>query len=254
MIYYFSGTGNSKWVAETIAEKTGDELLKITDALKEGKQIHIDKNSRIGIVFPVYAWNLPIPVAEFIKLLDIDGGAYIYAVCTCGDNVGLTVNILKKRIRLCGGYSVKMPDNYIPAFDVDDAQTALEKVRDASKKLDIICGDINSEKARFDYDKGRFAALKSYAASYLFNKYALSSKPFYTEPSCDGCKLCERSCPTENITVVDGMPFWGDKCVQCLACIHRCPQKAIQYGKFTKKRGRYFFDFTEEEINCKKGR
>ncbi|MDR1200893.1 MAG: 4Fe-4S binding protein [Tannerellaceae bacterium] len=35
-------------------------------------------------------------------------------------------------------------------------------------------------------------------------------------------------------------PTWQkDRCIQCLACLHRCPQKAIQHKKRTEKRDRY---------------
>lgn len=254
MIYYFSGTGNSKWAAEKIGEKTGDRVVNISDILKSGSgKIHIGASVLFGIVFPVYAWNLPKPVAEFLKLLEVNRGAYCYAVCTCGDEAGYTIDILKKRLKLKSGYSIKMPNNYIPAFDVDSEETALEKVRAASVKLDSVCDDIIGRKECFDYDRGRFALIKSYVAAHFFNKYALSSKPFYSELACNGCGLCEKNCPTGNITVVDGMPFWDEKCVQCLSCIHRCPKRAIQYGKFTKNRGRYYFNYTEEEINGQKG-
>ena len=36
----------------------------------------------------------------------------------------------------------------------------------------------------------------------------------------------------------DGKITFGDKCVACLGCYHRCPQKAIEY-KGRKKKFRY---------------
>jgi NAD-dependent dihydropyrimidine dehydrogenase PreA subunit len=44
----------------------------------------------------------------------------------------------------------------------------------------------------------------------------------------------------QTIRMDDGRPVWGKDCTQCLACINRCPVHAIQYGKGTAQRGRYY--------------
>jgi Fe-S-cluster-containing hydrogenase component 2 len=46
-------------------------------------------------------------------------------------------------------------------------------------------------------------------------------------------------CPVNNIIIVDGKPHWQHRCQQCLACLHYCPEIAIQYGDKTLKKGRY---------------
>lgn len=53
MIFYFSGTGNSQWAAEQIAAPTGDEAVDIStlDQVPD-----VGRQSRIGLIFPVYAW------------------------------------------------------------------------------------------------------------------------------------------------------------------------------------------------------
>lgn len=56
MIFYFSGTGNSKWVAEKIAENIGDRVFDISS--KENIP-DVENENYIGFVFPVYAWGAP---------------------------------------------------------------------------------------------------------------------------------------------------------------------------------------------------
>ena len=86
MIYYFSGTGNSKWVAEELALRTGDEAQSITGLLRDGPtEVFAAEGASIGIVFPVYAWGAPLIVEDFCKNIRLGSGAYAYAVCTCGD-------------------------------------------------------------------------------------------------------------------------------------------------------------------------
>lgn len=50
---------------------------------------------------------------------------------------------------------------------------------------------------------------------------------------------CEQICPTQTIRLQNGKPEWANTCIQCCACIHRCPVQAIEYGKITLRKGRY---------------
>ena len=70
MIFYFSGTGNSKWVANQIGEKIKDKTYDIS-ILKEIPEIHNEE--QIGFVFPIYAWGIPEPMVEFVKKLKASG-------------------------------------------------------------------------------------------------------------------------------------------------------------------------------------
>ena len=248
MIYYFSGTGNSEWVAKTLADRTCDIAVNIAHLHLEDK-ITVGKGEVFGLIFPVYAWNLPEIVSDFLKRADISKKAYSYCVCTCGEEAGLLMKVLKKRIKLDSGFSVVMPNNYIVAGDIDSEEEALKKVQEANICLDSIAECINSrETGRFEVTEGKAGAVKTFVASHFFNKYARSSKPFKTSYRCNGCGLCESLCPTKNIIVADGFPLWDDKCLQCFSCIHHCPQRAIDYGKSTEKKGRYYFKFTDEQI------
>lgn len=75
----------------------------------------------------------------------------------------------------------------------------------------------------------------------LFNLGARRTKPFYAGNDCNGCGICKEICVTANIKIVDGKPKWSSHCTQCLGCINRCPQKAIQFGNKTERKGRYYF-------------
>lgn len=55
MILYFTGTGNSKYVAERLSEKLGDELLSINEKLKNHDHSPITTGERVVIVAPAYA-------------------------------------------------------------------------------------------------------------------------------------------------------------------------------------------------------
>lgn len=73
MIFYFSGTGNSRWVAERLGELLGESVYSIADMLVR-EDTFTASEDRLGLVFPVYSWGPPAVVLEFI--------ANLYSVCT----------------------------------------------------------------------------------------------------------------------------------------------------------------------------
>lgn len=242
MIYYFSGTGNSEWVAHEVAAKTNDKAVNIAEFLKYGnKEILTSKDDVIGFVFPIYAWGVPKPVLSFIKQLQLSNATYRYAICTCGDEAGLALNRLHKTFPLTSGWSISMPNNYIIMADLDPVDIAKQKVNAAIHKITSISNSINKKEKVWDTKKGSLSILKSYVIYPLFSMSANHTNSFTAEQTCTSCGLCEKVCPLNNIKMSNGKPEWSNHCTQCLACIHHCPVKAIQFGKGTKQRGRYTF-------------
>lgn len=238
MIYYFSGTGNSKWVAESLAQKTNDTAISIINL---NENITIKSGETVGFVFPIYAWDVPQIMRNFLKKLTIAEDAFVYVVCTCGNSCGNVIEKLQKSIKIDSAYSLVMPENYIVGFKCEDEHSIKTKIKNAKIKLDDIADNINSKTPAFDLKKGKLAFLKTTIVSPLFNKLAMSDKPFRVADTCISCNKCETLCPVKNIKMIDGKPEWQGHCIQCLACINYCPTKAIDYGKRTKRNGRYYF-------------
>lgn len=243
MIYYFSGTGNSEWVAKKLANLTDDMVESIPALMKDGPTAVVaTAQSKIGLVFPIYAWGVPEMVERFAKGISIQGNVYAYAVCTCGDEAGNAVKKLHSVFPYTSAWSVVMPNNYIPMFDVDSDQLAQEKVKNAGEQLTQIADHIIKKQTIYDVNAGGAAWLKSAVACPAFNSFAMRTKPFYSTDACNGCGLCEKNCPVGAIRIENGRPTWIKKnCTQCLSCINRCPQRAIEYGKGTRNKGRYYF-------------
>ena len=100
MIFYFSGTGNTRWAAETISRKTGEELMFIPEELKGECRYTLAEGERIGFCFPVHGWQPPQIVRKFIRKMSVSNAAghYCFALCTCGDTVGDTMTILNREL------------------------------------------------------------------------------------------------------------------------------------------------------------
>ena len=73
-------------------------------------------------------------------------------------------------------------------------------------------------RSRFDKVMGPYLQVE--------NEY---DKGFYTDDRCKGCGICEKVCPTRNISISDKRPQWNHHCHGCNACVAYCPTKAIQF-------------------------
>lgn len=251
MLFYFSGTGNSLWIAQQTSEAFDENLISISDELNQEKELSysLQNDEKIFFVFPVHSWGPAELVMRFVERLKFDNyhGQPIYMICTCGDECGYTRDIfhtalLKRNLSLSAGYSVIMPNNYIlmKGFDVDTKEVEQQKLHDAPFSLQQIIKAIQENSGENLYRKGKSAWLKSYVIYPLFRKFAIGKNKFYAKENCTSCNLCVRICPTRTITMKDKRPVWNDTCVQCTACIHRCPVRAIEYGKISEKKGRYY--------------
>lgn len=251
MIFYFSGTGNSRWVANALSIALGEPVVSIAEELKTNKKeivCPLREDEKVLFVYPVHSWGPAVPVTRFISKLKLTGydKQPVYSVSTCGDECGYTADrmqkaLSKRGITLTAGYSVIMPNNYIllPGFDVDSKEVERQKLEDAPAAVAAIAAAIRESKNVNLYNKGSLAGLKSYWIYPLFANFAIGKNSFRVTDACILCGLCEKVCPTETITLSEGKPVWSDTCVQCVACIHRCPVRAIEYGKITLKKGRY---------------
>lgn len=86
MIFYFSGTGNSLYVAKKLYENNGSQLVDITEAMHEKRfKYNVQEDEKVGFVFPVYFYGLPTVVSEFINKLTIksESNHYIYSNYMC---------------------------------------------------------------------------------------------------------------------------------------------------------------------------
>ena len=252
MIYYFSGTGNSLHVAEQLAKTLGERLISIADCLSTGDVRHtLEPGEKIGFVFPIYSWGPAPVVIDFIKrwhIYEYDRNTtYCYMVGVCGDEVGLSVEMWRKALGFIRGnaaFSIQMPNNYIllPGFDVDSKDLENSKRQAAGARIKAIAEAVNACSTVDDVVVGPMPWLKSKLVYPLFKRFYMSDRPFCVQDEkCTHCGLCEKVCPNKNISMKDGTPKWQGNCAMCLSCIHRCPAKAIQYGKITHKKGRYHF-------------
>lgn len=258
MIYYFSGTGNSLAVAQSIAAKTGQEISNHLIATPEGSTDEV-----AGFVCPVYAWGIPRHfkgiIREWMRMIStkkITKPEYIFMVLTCGDDIGMTDREMSRLLKEGGHnldacFSIAMPNTYVclPGFDIDPADLQQHKLQTAKGRIQEIVGHIIQRKRGLtDVVRGIIPRIKSYVLRPLFNTFLTGDKHFLATNDCIGCGLCQRICPLQNITNSSaGKPQWNGNCADCLRCYHLCPKHAIHYAGRTHTKGQYHHMVLDEK-------
>jgi NAD-dependent dihydropyrimidine dehydrogenase PreA subunit/flavodoxin len=262
MIFYFSATGNSRWVAQTLGEKLQEDIFSINEAFIKKNipfEYTLSDSERIGFVFPVHSWGPPTLFLWFLKRLTLTNykNQQVFSVCSCGDDAGRTRDIVKKYLAKKGlplesCHTVQLPNTYIllPFFDVDKPEVEKEKLMKAHWQVAEIHKAILDRKEYNQlYIKGIMSGLKSSIIYPLFKKYTYGKSKFYSTDKCIHCRRCHKICPAGNILWENNLPTWQQQCVQCLACLHRCPTRAIEYGRISRKKGRYHYpDLEGDEL------
>ena len=250
MIFYFSGCGNSRHVAETLAAGLNDTLVFIPEAAREDRYDYtLAGGESLGFVFPIYAWGPPKLVLDFVKKLTVKvSEPYVYFACTCGDECGLVEDIFRKAVeqkgwKLDACISLQMPETYIgmPGFKLDSDENAQRKIAASDATLAKYIPRIQNKESFSKMTKGGAAWLKSRLVNPGFSKIAANDKKYLSTEACIHCGKCVEVCPLRNITLEDGRPKWNGHCTMCMACYHHCPVNAIQYGKATVGKGQYYF-------------
>lgn len=258
MIFYFSGCGNSRFVAKELSEALGEELVFIPDAQREGmKEYKVADGESVGFVFPIYSWASPKLVDDFVESVKwIGKPKYVWFACTCGDEMGKARQLFMKTLQKVGlvlnaCYCFQMPETYLdfPGFHLDTDEGAKKKIDAAREKLPAVIAQIKEQKTVWDEIVGPLPITKSYLIRPGFVKFVSDSK-YHCNDDCISCGKCVEVCPLKNISLepIDSedakhnkRPVWHGNCTQCMACYHYCPKNAIHYASYTKGKGQYHF-------------
>lgn len=255
MIFYFTGTGNSKFVADFLGEALQDEIVSINDIVKYNKEMSFASSKSYIIVAPVYAWRLPNVVENFIHKAIFKGNNQLYFIGTMGSESGNCDRYCKKLclnkgMEYMGFSGISMPNNYVISDVMLDKAEVNQKLKDALPSMNGIATSILQNKTIAKQDRTSCSALKSGIVNPLFRKFMISSNQYVVSDTCIGCSKCKELCVTNNIVMENGKPQFSNQCINCYACLHHCPKQAINIKGKTEKHGRYvcpeYIDWAKE--------
>lgn len=224
MIFYFTATGNSLYVAKLFSKNP----ISIPQAIHE-KELNFSA-PKIGIICPVIGHELPPIVQDFLKAATFETN-YFYMILTYGHHHGGASELAYKFCQTCGITPqyinvLLMADNWLPDFDMDE-QRKIDKKVDA--QIVAIYQDIKAEKKAISpvTDEDR-AEHRRYAVSMSNLPEGAWENMIYIPDICEGCGTCVKVCPTGSLCIKNGKAVHSsENCQTCFACVHACPQKGI---------------------------
>lgn len=244
MILYFSGTGNSRYVAEVIGRRLGDKVISLNDLLRRGRRSRFTSDKRFVIVCPIYVSRMPLELEQYLMKCRFEGTRDIWFVFTCAGGMGgawryCRTLAARKNLIYHGTGCLIMPTNYVVLMNVIPKDQAEEQARLLLPEVIRIADTIAEGGELTSSAKVRRWTHSSDWAEF-FHRLLIRDRLFHADSKCIGCGKCAMICPRGDIYMEDGRPHWQGRCMHCMACISACPVKAINYGHLTQKRNRYY--------------
>ena len=202
-VAYYSNTGQSRAVAEYLAERLGYPAVDMETCGETRFECLV-------LVFPVYCQNIPEAVHVFLNTVSAD---YLIPVATYGKmscgNVLWEIQRRYPQHTVTAGAYIPTKHTYLaddpPFADYPLLDPLLDKVKDPSP--------IRFPKLRKNLFADATPALRSRLGVRL-----------YRTETCNGCGLCTSRCPQKAIR--EGIT--NQQCIRCLRCVKECPREALR--------------------------
>lgn len=254
-VYYFSGTGNSLYVARELQKGIREANLTSMVSLLNKDVIDTDGET-IGLVFPIHLAMAPAPVMGFLKKLDLKSAKYIFAVATrAGSQHRAFIdleNILKKKGKILDSYFTLNMASNDPKFEdwrpaTNEELTELES--EVKNNLDLIQEIVTNKERNREKDINFTVPMPAFSILSLIlpilNRFY--NIEFYSNSKCVGCGTCAKVCLSRKVKIIDEKPVWekDTSCFSCHACLNYCPEQAVQINSsrflksYTEDNGRY---------------
>lgn len=244
IIFYFSGTGNTKQVAhqfenqfKTLGHEV--EVFFIESFFKQKVVPSLKGVSLMGMGHPVHAYDAPRIVDRFIEKLVLPSGLPIFIFKTAGDasilNSGASKHLMD-RLKQKGGNVVHeslyvMPSNLMtrtPPSQVKQlSQIAMRSIAEHAQAID--------KGLQYAIPANHFFRVFSRSIHFMESRWGTRwfGKSLRISSACTCCLTCIHACPMSNITFENHKIRFGSHCMWCMRCVYVCPVNAIKGSRWT---------------------
>lgn len=238
-LIYFSGTGNTRLVAEMIRDTFtrqgfSVDLMRMEDVLKGVTVFDPDRYDLIGFGSQVIGYGLPNLVKDFLKKLPRGHHQKTFIFRTSGGVAHINYNVSKSMIRTLNhkGYDVfherlfSLGSNWIKRFSDPVVRQLYDSTRE---KVDVMCQELLAGEERF-YKTGILLRIGMSIVSVISGLFfRTAAQDYRVTADCGKCGLCIKDCPSQNIVMKNGKVSFNWNCSCCMRCVYNCPKQAIQF-------------------------
>ena len=243
---YFSGTGNTKYIAELFAAKMNTACHSIEE--KVNFTPLIAEHETVAFCYPIYGSRVPRIMRDFVESIrHALNGKKIIIFCTqflfSGDGARAFTDLCNANVIYAEHFL--MPNNIgnFPFLPISDVKSQAKYLRRAERKMDIVCGNIRSgivKKRGFNMISRGFGLMQGI---HFPRMEAKAANDVRIDADCIVCGVCVSVCPTDNLSVADGKISQHGRCTLCYRCVNKCPKMAIT--AFTHRKGKRQYKFKE---------
>lgn len=234
-LVYFTGTGGTARVADAFEHSFSNRSVSVHKTELTCLVEPVVLGDILVLLFPVYAFNAPKPIDEWLeKIQPADGRPAVVVSVSGGGDISpntacrvATIKGLEKK-----GYDViyekmlVMPSNFMIGFDESLSAMVLHATPVVVDKVvvDILAGvQFRTMPYGIDRIASKLGCFEKFGGKYFGRQLKITD-------DCVDCGWCTKLCPRDNIKKIDGKYIFGDNCVICLRCVYGCPQNAIEAG------------------------
>ncbi len=238
IIYYFSGTGNTKIVTSLLQDafvQIGHPciIVNIEDILTNKKSFVDNEDVLIGLAYPIHGGDAPEILYDFVQHLPMGRMNNVFILNTAADFIHFNDATAKRLIKQLEwkdypvNYerTIAMGCNFLFAYD-DHLSKQLYQV--AKDKVQHMRDELIAEKKRL---RPAGPILKAIAAIGHWGETLgarLYGRGLKSTDACTLCGKCVRECPVGNIREENGKIRFNWKCIWCMRCVYGCPTHAIK--------------------------
>ena len=253
---YFSGTGNSAYVAKLFAAKMGGKCLSIEDETDFCAEFAA--HDIIAFCYPIYGSRVPLIMRQFAAryAADLQGKKLVIFATQwafSGDGARVFTDLFPEgHFDVIYADHIIMPNNVNNLFLLREVGTnrLRKRAKAVESKIERICRDINSGIVKRRGFSGFSRLLGSMqgkpwqgnSASAVIVKGSMEDKyksRVKVYKNCTACGLCVTACPMKNLEIHENKIIHNNNCTTCYRCVNLCPHKAITVFFCGKPRWRY---------------
>lgn len=241
---FFSGTGNSAYIAQRFSDKMKIACHSIEENLDFNALLQAE--DIIAVCYPIYGSCVPRIMREFaMKYSSILCEKKLIIFCTqmmfSGDGSHAFARLFSGcECNVIYTEHFNMPNNIsnFALFPIRDSER-IRKRRNANKKLEVACKNIqNGIRKRRGW--GSFSTLLGKVQNSSWQSIEKKQKgSFQTDSTCNACGLCVKRCPMQNLALTSTGIMQKDNCTLCYRCVNICPQRAAMVMLHTKPKRQY---------------